>query len=277
MPELAEVEFYRRRWSAGHGARITSVHLHPRARVFRNCDPVRLQQALTGAKLLGSEAAAKQMLFRFSGKNWLGVHLGMSGELHTEPADYVPQKHDHLILRQARRSLVFTDPRMFGAIRFEQGPDRPLWWVEIAPPILSREFTVAAVAAFLQRRARAPLKAVLLMQERFPGIGNWMADEILWRAGLHPARPAGRLTPAEVHTLHRECRQVCRMARRTIAGLGGKLPPWLNQRIPKTWLFPHRWEDGGLCPRTGVRLRRATIGGRTTCWSPARQKLKVEG
>jgi formamidopyrimidine-DNA glycosylase len=103
------------------------------------------------------------------------------------------------------------------------------------------------------------------MQERFPGIGNWMADEILWRAAIHPKRPSGSLTAGEIKTLHRETRWVAEHALKTI-GETFKDPP-------KTWLFPHRWENGGKCPRTGALLVRETIGGRTTCWSPARQKL----
>ena len=273
MPELAEVEFYRRRWSTGHGARILSVLTHPTARVFRDCDADRLQKALSGNRLISSQAAAKQMLFRFTGEHWLGLHLGMSGELRVEAADYAQQKHDHLVLRQPEQSLVFTDPRMFGEVLYFHGPDRPLWWLDIAPPILSREFNLRGVVAFLRRHARAPIKGVLLQQDQFPGIGNWMADEVLWRAGIHPARPAGSLKAPEIQTLHQECRQVCRMALRSIAGAGGSLPRDLNVRIPRTWLFRHRWEDGHRCPRTGVLLRRTTIAGRTSCWSPARQKL----
>jgi len=63
------------------------------------------------------------------------------------------------------------------------------------------------------------------------------------------------------------------MALDTIAGRGNYLPPDLNAHIPKTWLFWHRWEAGGRDPRTKTPLARAEIGGRTTCWSPARQKL----
>jgi formamidopyrimidine-DNA glycosylase len=111
------------------------------------------------------------------------------------------------------------------------------------------------------------------MQERFPGIGNWMADEVLWRAAIHPRRLAGSLKSAEVKALWRECGRVCRMALDTIAGRGSYLPPDLNAHIPRTWLFWHRWEDGGRDPRTRTPLARAEIGGRTTCWSPARQKL----
>jgi formamidopyrimidine-DNA glycosylase len=265
MPELAEVEYFRKRWDPGLGDRIREVLLHPRARIFRETDPEAIKVALTGATLLNSAAAAKQMLFRASGDAWLGIHLGMTGELSVQPAGYAPAKHDHLILVQARRCLVFSDHRMFGRVQFAVSPTAPDWWTSIAPAILSDAFTVDAVGAFLRRRARTPIKAVLLMQERFPGVGNWMADEILWRAGLHPRRLAGSLTQAEIKRIHRECRWVCDHALQTIGET--------FTDPPKTWLFPHRLEKGGKCPRTGASLVREDIGGRTTCWSPARQKL----
>jgi formamidopyrimidine-DNA glycosylase len=273
MPELAEVEFFRKRWSAGHGGKVLAVRLHEGKKVFRGCDTATLERELTGARLLGSETAAKQMLFRFSGDNWLGIHLGMSGELRVESPDYRPTKHDHFILVQPRRQLVFNDPRMFGGVLFHHGRAAPAWWTQIAPALLSPAFTIVTVTGFLQRRSRSPIKAVLLMQEQFPGIGNWMADEILWRAAIHPLRPAGSLKPGEVRRLHRECRKLCRLALDTIAGRGRYLPPNLNAHIPRTWLFWHRWEDGGVCPRTKQPLRREEVGGRTTCWSPARQRI----
>lgn len=274
MPEFAEVEFFRKRWAqAATGQRIRAVLLHPAAKIFRGTRPAAIRRALTGARLLSSAAQAKQMLFRFSGDAWLGVHLGMSGELRVESARHLQLKHDHLVLATARRTLVFSDPRMFGRVQFHHGPAAPAWWTKIAPPILSPAFTPEAVAAFLRRRAKAPIKAVLLMQERFPGVGNWMADEILWRAAIHPRRRAGTLTAAERTRLWQECRRVCRLALATIAGRGTYLPPNLNDHIPKTWLFWHRWADGGRDPRTRTLLTRAEIGGRTTCWSPTRQKL----
>lgn len=273
MPELAEVEFFRRRWQeAAVGQRVARVVLHPEARVFRGVDTRALAKALTGVRLTGSEAAAKQMLFRFANGASLGIHLGMSGELEVLPPAHEPAKHDHLVLFTTKHALVLRDPRMFGRVQFHREPGEPGWWTGIAPAITSPAFTVTAVAAFLRRRARAPIKAVLLMQERFPGIGNWMADEVLWRAAIHPRRRAGTLSPATVRTLHRECRNVCRLALAKIAGRGGKLPHDLNVHIPDNWLFNHRWQPGGTCPRTRRPLAHATIGGRTTCWSPARQK-----
>jgi formamidopyrimidine-DNA glycosylase len=277
MPELAEVEFVRRRWDPGLGNVVATVRLHPRARVLRAVDWARLARRLADARLDSSEAAAKQMLFRFTAADrealWLGIHLGMTGELRVRPAGLPDAKSEHLILDQpaAGQSLVFSDPRMFGRVQFHEGPVAPDWWTQIAPAITSPAFTLEAVSDFLRRRARAPIKAVLLMQQRFPGIGNWMADEILWRAAIHPARRCGELSPAEVKKLHRETVWVAREALRII-GAADTAAAWPDP--PATWLFQHRWEDGGRCPRTKNLLERAEIGGRTTCWSPARQKLE---
>ncbi len=277
MPELAEVEYIRKRWDPGLGHVVATVRLHSRAGVFKTCDPAALARTLPGARLDSSAAAAKQMLFRLTAADeartplWLGIHLGMTGDLLVRPAGLPDRKADHLILDQpaAGQSLVFTDFRMFGRVQFHAGSEAPAWWSGIAPAVTSPQFTVAAVAEFLKRRARAPIKAVLLMQERFPGIGNWMADEILWRAAIHPARRCGDLSPAEIKKLHRETVWVAAEALRLIGQ--ASTPEWPDP--PATWLFPHRWENGGLCPRTKKPLERATIGGRTTCWSPARQKL----
>jgi len=270
MPELAEVDYFRKHWNPGLGQCIDGVLIHPKARIFRGTDTARLVHALTGATLERSEARGKQMLFvakKRGTKNhaWLGLHLGMTGKLSIESAAFPPAKHDHLVLRQAKHTLVFQDSRLFGRVLFAESPAAPKWWAKLPPELLSSGFTVKELDAFLKRRARAPLKAVLLMQERFPGIGNWMADEILWRAAIHPAQPAGSLDAAKTKTLYREIRIVCREALRII-GKDFSDPP-------DSWLFPHRWQKGGTCPRTGAKLQHATIGGRTTCWSPARQKL----
>lgn len=189
----------------------------------------------------------------------------MTGKLRIEPSDFTAARHDHLVLRQAKRALVFEDARLFGRVLFAESPTAPDWWTKLPPELLSSAFAAKDMEIFLKRRARAPIKAVLLMQERFPGVGNWMADEILWRAAIHPKQRAGSLDAAQRAALYREIRTVCREALRII-GRDFSDPP-------DSWLFNHRWEKGGACPRTGAKLQHATIGGRTTCWSPARQKL----
>ncbi len=264
MPELAEVEFYRKQWDVGLRKTIERVALNGEKRLFRGSDTARLAEQIPGAKLLGSEARAKQMLFRFSKDLWLGVHLGMTGKLHVEPRDFLPGRHDHLVLFQKRQALVFTDARMFGRVLFYEGRDVPPWWAKLPPAVTSPEFTVELVEVFVKRRARLAVKAALLVQSAFPGVGNWMADEILWRARLSPRALCGRLTKPRIAALWRETREVCRVAMETVAVDFSDPPPG--------WLYHERWTPAGICPRDGAALKTAQIGGRTTRWCPRCQR-----
>ena len=257
MPELAEVEYERKRWDAGLGARIAAVQLHARKRIFRGEDTRRLVRELTGTRLLRSSARGKQMLFVFSGGNWLGIHLGMTGGLRLEAPGFRAEKHDHLVLQQAKRALVFRDPRQFGRVRYHHGKTNPPWWSTV-PEIASSDFNASYLAEFLERHRRAPIKAVLLLQTGFPGIGNWMADEILWRARVAPNKRVLALSAKERSALLRSTRFVSRESLRVIGHD--------NSELPKSWLIHERWSTKGVCPRHKQRLKRATIGGRTTAW-----------
>lgn len=258
MPELAEVEYHRKIWNPGLGARILRVHVQTQARVYRGEPSESIAPALAGSTLRASAAHGKQMLFGFSGQFWLGVHLGMSGEMLQLPPDHVPQKHDHLVLFQKAASLVFRDPRMFGRLRIHQGKLPPAWWRELPPAVGSPAFTLAIISTALARHPKTPLKSLLLDQRYFPGIGNWMADEILWQARLHPRAAAGSLNVAEQRSLWRILRKVSRTAMKTI-GVDWSDPP-------DDWLIHQRWTKTGICPQHGTELERATIGGRTTAW-----------
>jgi formamidopyrimidine-DNA glycosylase len=270
MPELAEVEYYRKLWDVGVGTRVLRVALHADKRPLRGLDSKSVVNALIGSALLGSEAQAKQMLFRFGrrGKTaaWLGVHLGMTGHLHVESVSFAPGKHDHLVLWQQKRALVFTDPRQFGRIRFHKGTDAPEWWTSLPPAVTSSEFTLERLRAFLTRRKTSTVKGLLLMQDFFPGVGNWMADEILWRARIDPCRRCGTLTLAESKRLWHESREVCRIALETIAIDSTDPPPG--------WFFHVRWSANGRCPRCDQPIKTETIASRTTRWCAHCQPAK---
>ncbi len=260
MPELAEVVYNSRRWDAGLHKRVRRVQVHANSRVFRGGDAAGLARALTGAEYLQPFTHGKNLLFSFTGGVWLGGHLGMTGGMLCESPDYLPQRHDHLVLFTADGALVYRDPRQFGRWRIDRGAEPPAWWRALPPEILSGNFTAAHVAAFLRRHARAPLKALLLDQSGFPGIGNWMADEVLWRLRLHPATAAGQADPA---ALRRALQTITRTALRTIGR------DWSDP--PRTWLFSQRWKNGGRCPRCGAALVREELRGRTACRCPVCQ------
>lgn len=264
MPELAEVEYYRRQWDSGIGSKVLSVEMHADKRIYRGTDTRALRTKLTGAKLIDSEARGKQMAFQFSGGSWLALHLGMTGKLRVEDAKFTPLKHDHLVLRQKQRTLVFSDPRQFGRVLFYHGLGEPPWWSALPPALTSDAFTTAVLGDALSRHRRLPIKATLLLQNHFPGVGNWMADEILWRARISPKTASGTIEGARLSKLRKEIVFVCREALKHI-GEDFSDPP-------HGWLFHERWSAKGECPRDGTILKRETIGGRTTAWCVNCQK-----
>jgi formamidopyrimidine-DNA glycosylase len=260
MPELAEVEWYRKQWDAGLAKKIVDVRLDWGNRVFRGTNPRELRRKLVDEKFLSSEARGKRMLFKFSSQNWLGIHLGMTGRIRVESGNFHPDKHDHLVLYQSQRALVFSDSRQFGRIRFHHGRKEPGWWNTGVPEIISPKFDRQFADQFLDRHRKAPIKSVLLMQNGFSGIGNWMADEILWRAKVLPSKRTGKLTAREHATILRAAKFV---VRRSLETLGKDFSD-----PPKNWLIHEKWKSGGVCPIHHTLLRRALIGGRTTAWCP---------
>jgi formamidopyrimidine-DNA glycosylase len=263
MPELAEVEYYRKQWDAGLGRRVASVELHAKTRVFRGTDIKSIIRELPGLRYRESSARGKRMLFRFGSKAWVALHLGMTGKLRAELLPFRPAKHDHLVIRLDRMALVFVDPRQFGRVQFHFGPSAPVWWTQIPPAPVDAGFSAAWVRDFLARHGKLPIKAALLLQTGFPGIGNWMADEVLWQSGIAPNQRAGDLSARDVRKVWRVTRLISRTAMKTI-GKDFSDPP-------KGWLFHQRWGRGGLCPRHKGPLESAVIGGRTTVWCRACQ------
>ncbi|MDR2983121.1 MAG: hypothetical protein LBV12_12875 [Puniceicoccales bacterium] len=270
MPELAEVAFFARQWNAGMDASVMRVTTHSSARVFRESPAKRIASTLKGQALTEILTAGKQAAFRFSTDIWLGIHLGMSGRLFTDGSrenlapwaegDKPPQPtHDRLVLHMSNgTALVFNDPRMFGLVRLYRGDTTPPWWAAIPPALSSPLFTLDVLKKVLDSHPGVLLKSLLLDQRYFPGIGNWMADEIMWRTRLSPHNRVRALGNKEVRLLYKTIREVCNDAMEVVS------KSWYP--APDNWLFNHRWKRGGRCPRDGASLLYEQIGGRTACW-----------
>ncbi len=190
----------------------------------------------------------------------LGLRFGMSGRLVVDGAAGVDAllyssnvrktSYDRFVLRfQDGGDLRMRDPRRLGGVQLDPLEDR------LGPDALS--ITEASLRRALEGSAVA-LKARLLDQTRLAGVGNLVADEALWRAKLSPLRPAGSLTPAETRRLQRHLRTTLDDL---LARGGSHMGDLLPARRP-----------GGMCPRDGTPLVRATVGGRTTWWCPAHQR-----
>jgi formamidopyrimidine-DNA glycosylase len=177
----------------------------------------------------------------------LGLHLGMSGRILIDPA--APPRHGRARIEFADGgALWLRDPRRLG--RMVLDPDHSRIGPDAAE--VTRE-------AFRRRvgQGTAPLKARLMDQAVIAGVGNLLADEVLWQAGQDPHRPAGALSVPELDALRRHLRAGIRRATR----LGG---------VHTGVVIPHR-RPGGECPRCGAEMARGVVGGRTTWWCAAEQ------
>jgi len=227
-----------------------------------------LTDALVGRRLTAARRIGKLLLLdtgpsapRRSGAGpVIGLRFGMTGRLLVDDVPGVEELRyssvrdvpawDRVTLRFAEGGdLRVRDPRRLGGVFFD--PDEGRLGVDAVA------ITPAALRAALAGSA-APLKARLMDQARIAGVGNLIADEVLFRAGLDPGRPAGSLTAAEARRLHRHLRS-------TLDDLlergGSHLGDLIAERAP-----------GGRCPKDGTELVRRTIGGRTTWSCPRHQR-----
>ena len=259
MPELAEVEANRRLAEAIVGRTVRQVVAPDAWYLKRGLTPTGVRSALRGRRLTGVRRTGKLLMVDTDGGPVLGLRFGMSGRLVVDGRvtvdDYVFASNravtawDRFTLRfEGGGDLRMRDPRRLGGVELD--PDE----ARLGPDALT--VGQASLRAALAG-SQAPLKARLMDQSRLAGVGNLAADELLWRAGLDPARPAASLSTAEVRRLHHHVRS-------TLADL-------LAQGGSHTGeLMPERRPDG-ICPRDGTPLRRATVGGRTTWWCPRHQ------
>lgn len=289
MPELAEVELARRIWEPGKGQKVVAVDTHPHTRVYRDTLACDIESALTSTSMIASRSHGKRMLFSFRKGNpsvsltarpavHLELHLGMSGRLFLAEPGHDPGKHDHFILRTKRLALVYSDYRQFGRVFLHSACHDP--WESLPVEVLNDGFTLNYLRQVTARRKGTSIKALLLDQTVFPGIGNWMADEICWRLHCHPGTPVQALDLALIRNVSR---RVCRGALQHVAdrnapsdGARGFSPgSYVEQVPPRSWLFQHRWKAGGSCPRCRSDLERGTIATRTTAWCPSCQPESV--
>lgn len=219
-----------------------------------------LEPALVGRAFTTARRTGKLLLLDTGGGPTLGLRFGMTGRLLVDGAAGVehlqyssPREDaawDRLVVAFADGGdLRVRDPRRLGGVFLD--PDESRLGVDAAA------VTPAALRGVLGR-STAPLKARLMDQARLAGVGNLTADEVLFRAGLDPARPAGSLSAAEIRRLHRHLR----------ATLDDLLA---NGGSHTGRLQAHR-VAGGRCPRDGSPLVRRTIGGRTTWSCPRHQR-----
>ena len=212
MPELPEVEVVRRGLEHGvTGRRIASVEVtHPRAIRRHLAGPDDFRAMLVGQRIDGARRRGKYLWLPLDSGDAVLAHLGMSGQLLVVPKDREPDRHMHVRIGFSDNGpeLRFVDQRTFGGLSVvRDGAELPAPIEHIARDPLDPEFDDEAFATALRKR-RTGIKRALLDQTLVSGIGNIYADEALWRAHLHYARPTETLTRPQIARLLQSVRSV---------------------------------------------------------------------
>ena len=258
VPELPEVEAYRR-FFRDHAAGRTVADVEADPTIVRNATPAVLRRALRARRFGDPERHGKWLLGWTDGPALL-LHFGMTGDLVSSTVEPERHRHDRLTLTFTDGTeLRYRNMRKLGGVWLAHDADQ----VQGIIGALGPDALDLPRRTFLDRlsRRRGGVKAALMDQRLVAGVGNLLADEILWRARLHPLRRIESLSEDERARLFEALRTVVRRSARAE-------DPWPR---PRTWLLSVRGEPGARCPRCRTPLERAVVGGRTTWFCPACQ------
>ncbi|MEJ7630185.1 MAG: bifunctional DNA-formamidopyrimidine glycosylase/DNA-(apurinic or apyrimidinic site) lyase [Nocardioidaceae bacterium] len=272
MPELPEVEVVRRGLnSLVVGRTIGSVRvLHPRSVRRHLQGPADFADRLTGQRIEAARRRGKYLWLPLEAGDAVLGHLGMSGQLLVTPHSAPAERHLRVVLELAGDlDLRFADQRMFGGLLVsDNGALLPPEIVHIALDPLDDAFDDVAFTCALRRR-RTGLKRALLDQTLISGVGNIYADEALWAARLHYARPTSTIRAAEVMRVLEEVRAVMLRA----LGEGGTSFDALYVNVNGESGYFDRslavyGRDGEPCPRCGAPVRRDRFMNRSSYTCP---------
>jgi formamidopyrimidine-DNA glycosylase len=276
MPELPEVETVRRGLEpAVRGRRLERVEILD-GRLVRPFDRLEVAAELTGEVVERLDRRGKYLVFRFETGRVLLVHLRMTGSFAHAPAESLPDDpHRRAVLTLDNGSdVAYRDVRRFGTwLLLEPGELDPYLAERLGDEPFSEAFTPRALAVRLRGR-RAPVKALLLDQRSLAGMGNIYADEALWRAKIHPLRPAGELKRREIERLHAGIRAALELG---IARQGATLNDYRTPNGDAGAMqdeFEAYGREGEPCSRCGTPIAKTRVAGRGTWFCPRCQGLR---
>ncbi len=262
MPELPEVETTRRGIEP-HLLGRTIQHLIVRQPRLRWPIPRQLEKRLPGERILAVERRAKYLFLRLTGGTLI-LHLGMSGSLRILPAETRPGPHDHVDLVLGEQVLRLRDPRRFGALLWTAAdPARHRLIQPLGPEPLEGGFDGDHLYR-LSRNRKIAVKNFIMESKVVVGVGNIYASESLFRAGIHPARPCGRIALERYRRLAEEIKQVLQEA----IAQGGTTLKDFQREDGSAGYFAQKLQvygrENSPCPDCGRPIVRRLIGQRSS-------------
>jgi formamidopyrimidine-DNA glycosylase len=274
MPELPEVETTRR-------SVLPHIKHHKIQKVMVRQPSLRwpipkiLARKSSGATILDVKRRAKY-LFVVTDRGTIIIHLGMSGHLRILLKMALPNKHDHVdLILENNKVLRFTDPRRFGAwLWTEQEPTQHVLLKNLGPEPFDKVFNAKYLFS-ASRRRKTTVKQFIMDSHIVVGIGNIYANEILFLAGIHPAKMVATLQPADCKKIIIFTRQVLRFAisaggttiRNFMHGENNGRPGYFKQQL---WVYGR---CGLLCKKCQEILQEIQLGQRRSVYCHYCQRL----
>ncbi|KAL0904771.1 hypothetical protein M5K25_026921 [Dendrobium thyrsiflorum] len=278
MPELPEVEAARRAIEEHcTGKKVRRSVVANDSKVIDGVSPSELESALVGKTIIAALRKGKNLWLRLDSPPFPSFQFGMSGAVYIKGVavtkykrsavsdeDEWPSKFSKVFMElEDGLELSFTDKRRFARVRLLQDPEAVPPISELGPDALLEPLQIEELLNALRKRNTA-IKALLLNQSFVSGIGNWIADEVLYQARIHPLQIASRLSREDCESLHRCIEEVIKKAVEVGAD---------SSQYPSNWIFHSREKKSGEAFVDGKRIEFITAGGRTTAFVPELQKL----
>ncbi|KAI1436181.1 formamidopyrimidine-DNA glycosylase [Xylaria sp. CBS 124048] len=292
-PQVARITHYLRKYLVGRS--ITKIVAQDDGNVFGKVGTTgaAFQTALAGRRVVAAGSQGKYFWLELDAPPHAVMHLGMTGWVHIRGQQTAYTRYAERMNGDEKEawpprywkfhletdggpgvgvSVAFTDSRRFGRIRLVDCPGAeirshsPL--VENGPdPVVDRAIFTEDYLREKMKKRHVPIKALLLDQAMISGIGNWVGDEIMYQAGLHPEQYSDDFSDADISRLYAAICYVCDVA---VEKLGD------STQFPADWLFNYRWgkgkKDAHKTLPSGEKITFLTVGGRTSCVVPSRQK-----
>ncbi|KAL5056826.1 hypothetical protein RYX36_028430 [Vicia faba] len=277
MPELPEVEAARKAVEENcTGKKITKCIVADDSKVIDSVSHSEFEASVIGKTIVAARRKGKNMWLQLDSPPFPSFQFGMAGAIYIKGVavtkykrsavndeDEWPSKYSKFFIQlDDGLEISFTDKRRFAKVRLLKDPTSVPPISELGPDALFEPMTLDEFTGRLHKK-KTEIKALLLDQSYISGIGNWVADEVLYQARIHPQQTASSLSGENCSTLYECIKEVIQFA----VGVDADC-----SRFPLEWLFHFRWgkKPGKI---SGKEIDFITAGGRTTAYVPELQKL----
>ncbi|VAH40142.1 formamidopyrimidine-DNA glycosylase-like [Triticum dicoccoides] len=278
MPELPEVEAARLALEEHCvGKRIVRCSAAEDTKVIDGVAPSRLEAALVGRTIAAARRKGKNLWLLLDSPPSPSFQFGMAGAIYIKgvelrkykrsavsPTEEWPSKYSKLFVElDDGLEFSFTDKRRFAKIRLLDNPEAVPPISELGPDALCEPMQLDDFVQSFGRK-NAPIKSLLLDQSFISGIGNWMADEVLYQARIHPMQTSSKISKEKCKALHRCIKEVIEKSVEVGAD---------SNEFPENWIFHSREKKPGKAFVDGKKIDFVTVGGRTSAYVPELQML----